>query len=162
MTEAAPKPTVNIRFLYSVTPDLPATRAFDSETLGMQEAHHMDEPQWGWVVYQVDGFQLMFFRNDEDAPQPFHELWDFQPGDGDERHQGTRMSFSLHVPWAQYRETVARVAAQPAIRKMTEQPTWRQTSDWGWTVKDPSGTTIELYSDPPEQPAEGETPAWED
>ena len=162
-TEKPAPPKITIRFLYNVVKDLPATRAFYSDVLGMAEAHFMDEEQWGWAVYQCDGFQLMFFRDDEGGERPFHEPWDFMPGDGDQRYQGTQTSFSLYYPWEDFRAAVARIAAADGVQRMTERPTWRQSSYFGWSIKDPEGRTLEVYSDPPEQPGDGDPePTWED
>jgi hypothetical protein len=45
---------------------------------------------------------------------------------------------------------------------MSDTPTWRQASYWGWTVRDPAGNTVEVYWHPKEKPGEGETPQWVD
>ena len=160
--ETAPKeqipPKLNIRFLYGMCQDIEAMRKFYSDVLGMDEKSYKNVDDWGWLVYQTEGFQLMFFR---DEAATVEERWAWQPG-GTSEEAAPLMSFSLEVPWGDYRATVARIAGSNA-KTQSEKPQWRQMSYWGWTVKDPMGYTIEVYSTPPDKPAEGEgeTPVWE-
>ena len=102
--EQAPPPRINIRFVYAYCHAIEPIRRFYSEALGMQEASCIDNEQMGWIVYQSEGFQLMFFRH-------------------------------------------------------TDAPTWRQDSYWGWSIKDPMGQTVEVYSSPAQRPA-GDPPVW--
>ncbi|MHC4930741.1 MAG: VOC family protein [Planctomycetota bacterium] len=141
-------PRLNIRFVYGICNDVAAMRAFYSDLLGMEELQFMDEEPFGFLVYQSEGFQLMFFRSMH-GELPVPEEWSWQPGDG--AGDGAALSWSLLVPEEEFRELTGRVK-ESACPKQTDQPTWRQDSYWGWTVKDPMGNTVELYTVPAERP----------
>ncbi len=151
-------PTVTIRFLHGTCDRIAPMREFYTELVGMAEVGHHDEAAFGWVCYQCEGFQLMFFRGDR--PLAPHPAWDFMPGDGDERYEGQRLSYGICVPWDDYRARVRRIALRSDVPKMTPRPTWRQGSYWGWSLKDPAHNTLELYAAPPSphDPA----PEWRD
>ena len=78
-----PKPKANIRFLYTFCNDVKLIRAFYTDLLGMTEASFMDTEDFGWLAYQCEGLQYMFFRADSELP---HEhRWAEQPGESVER-----------------------------------------------------------------------------
>ena len=155
---AAKGPKVNVRFLYAMCNDVKAMQAFYTDVLGMSELSFRDDENFGWLVYDSEGFQLMFFRWDTDMP--IEQRWVWQPGEAPDV-SAPLMSFSLEYPEEDLKAVVKRVreAGAPAV---TESPTWRQNSYWGWTVRDPMGNTIELFSSVTDQPAEGTTPEWKD
>jgi catechol 2,3-dioxygenase-like lactoylglutathione lyase family enzyme len=153
----AEKPALNLRFLYAFCNDVAAMRRFYTELLGMSEGNFMDSEQWGWLTCRSEGLELMFFRLD--GKTPVAQGWAWQPG-GTVEDAVPRMSFSVQVPWPQYADTVKRLR-NGAVRTQSEHPVWRQQSYWGWTVADPMGNTIEVYSTPPEKPA-GENPNWDE
>jgi catechol 2,3-dioxygenase-like lactoylglutathione lyase family enzyme len=153
---AAPK--INIRFLYCMCNDVKTVKAFYSEVLGMKEMSFRDDENFGWVVYDTEGLQLMFFR--WDSALPVETRWAWQPGDF--REDGAPlMSFSVEYPEEDLRAVVKRVRDAAGVAA-TPAPTWRQNSYWGWTVRDPMGNTLELYSSVQDQPKEGVTPEWTD
>jgi catechol 2,3-dioxygenase-like lactoylglutathione lyase family enzyme len=153
-----PGPKVNVRFLYVMCNDVGLMRDFYSDVLGMSELNFRDDENFGWAVYDTEGFQLMFFRWDNELP--FDERWAWQPGEAPE-NSAPLMSFSLEYPEDELREVVKRVR-EVDLPTATEKPTWRQNSYWGWTIKDPMGNTIELFSSVQQLPPEGETPEWVD
>lgn len=155
---AEPAPEFNVRFLYAFCNDVNAMRRFYTELLAMKEGTFLDTENWAWVTYKSEGFEIMFFRWDH--PLPVEERWAWQPGEA-KVESVPLISFSLHYAWPQFMEAVKRLQ-QGAVRAQTEKPTWRQGSYWGWTIADPMGHTIEVYSTPPKPPKEGETPEWVD
>ena len=155
---AEKKPSFNVRFLYSMCNDVNVMRAFYSDVLGMSELSFRDDENFGWLVYDTEGFQLMFFRWDTELP--VEQRWAWQPGDF--REDGAPlMSFSLEYPEDELHAVVKRVREAGATTA-TDDPTWRQMSYWGWTIKDPMGKAIELFSSVKDQPEEGVTPEWKD
>jgi catechol 2,3-dioxygenase-like lactoylglutathione lyase family enzyme len=139
---------MNLRFLYGMCKDVQAVRAFYSDAIGLQEQHFMDEERFGCVIYKSEGMEYMFFRWDEgEVPAP--EGWAWQPGDG--VGQTPVMSISIQVPEEEFRDVVGRLR-ESDCPKMSDHPTWRQDSSWGWTVRDPAGTTIEVYATPAKRP----------
>lgn len=153
-----PAPKINIRFLYSMCNDVKAIRAFYTDVLGMKEMSFRDDENFSWVVYDTEGLQLMFFRWDGNIP--VEARWAWQPGEAPE-NAAPIMSFSLEYPEEDLRPLVARVR-EAAAATATPKPTWRQNSYWGWTVRDPMGNTLELFSSVSDQPKEGVTPEWTD
>ena len=152
-----PKPKANIRFLYTFCNDVKLIRAFYTDLLGMTEVSFMDTEDFGWLAYQCEGLQYMFFRADSELP---HEhRWAEQPGESVEG-AAPLMSFSLEYNEGDLRKLVMQ-AREAGIKAASENPTWRQQSYWGWTVKDPMGNTIELYAAPAKHP-EGDAPKWKD
>lgn len=143
----ADKPRVNIRFLYCFVEDVKAVRRFYTDGLGMDERSLKDEERFGWINYQCDGFEFMFFRAEPgfSAPKDFAG----QPGDGGGPLQIP--SWSIHVPEESFRGVLERLKAME-VRAMTPAPTWRQNSYWGWTVLDPAGNTVELFFSPQQKP----------
>ena len=148
------KPRLNVRFLYGFCNDLVAMRRFYSEVVGLKEGSFKDEPQFGWLVYECEGFQFMFFRSDK--PLPVSAEFADQPGEDG----GTlcAISWSVEVPEADYPAAVGRILSSGA-RTQAPTPTWRQKSYWGFTVLDPMGNTVEVYSKPKEKPASTTWPA---
>ncbi len=70
------KRKVNLRFVYSFCSDIGEVRRFYTDLLGMTELGFMDEEQFGWVGYDSEGVQFMFFRWDEELPS--REDWDWK------------------------------------------------------------------------------------
>ena len=109
------KRRVNLRFLYAMCNDVAAVRRFYSESIGLEELGHMDEEAFGWVGYDSEGMQLMFFRWDESLPRPSE--WAWQPGDG----AGTTpaLSFSIEVPEEDSLDVLKRRGPMEALRHVT-------------------------------------------
>ena len=146
-------PAVNLRFLYAFCNDVEPVRHFYTELLGMQETNFRNSEEMGWVVYQSDGLELMFFRLDKSVQDPGD--WAWQPG-GTVEDAVPRMSFSILVPWTEYAATVERLQ-RAEVRTQSPQPVWRQDGYFGLTVADPAGNTVEVCSTPPEKP---ESTTW--
>ena len=146
----------NVRFLHVLCNDVAPIRRFYSERLGLDEISHRDDTEGGWVAYQCEGLQLMFHRWSGSDPVPVFDGFAWQPGDG----EGTvpAMSFAVGIAPEDYRVVVERLQASRDLA-LTPAPTWRQNSYWGWTVKDPMGNTIELFTMVAERP-EGNPPVW--
>lgn len=152
------KPKLNIRYLYSFCNDVASMRKFYSDQLGMKEGSHFDDEKFGWLTYKSEGVELMFFR--WDSKLPVNENWAWQPG-GTVEGAKPAMSFSVGMKWDDFKAAYKRLK-EAKVRAQTEKPQWRQQSYWGWTVADPMGNTIEVYTTPPKPPKEGETPEWVD
>lgn len=127
---------VNLRYVYATAPDIPAMRRFYVEGLGMVARSFRDGPDDAWLSLATDGFELVFRRGERPA---------------------AGASWAVEVPPALYADTIARLheAGAPAT---TTEPTWRPKGHWGFTVEDPAGNTIEVYTTPDPKP-EG-TPDW--
>jgi catechol 2,3-dioxygenase-like lactoylglutathione lyase family enzyme len=134
-------PTANVRFVYAFCNDLAGVRHFYTDLLGLPEAAYNDEH--GYLCYQCEGFQLMFFRPQREVePLP---AWADQPGyDG-----GTEFvtSWSIEIPEAAYAAVVERLQEE-SVEIHSPDPEWRVDSYWGFTVKDPRGHTVEVYAIP--------------
>lgn len=151
-----PKPKANIRFLYAFCNEISPMREFYTELLGMQEVSHMDNEQMGWLAYQCEGLQYMFFRWDSELPVEMR--WADQPGE-EIKDSVALMSFSLEYSFDDYRELVSELL-KAEVKAEKPKPTWRQSSYWGWTIMDPMGNTIEVFAAPKEKP-DSDSPVWE-
>ncbi|MGD8717529.1 MAG: VOC family protein [Candidatus Zixiibacteriota bacterium] len=144
--KAAPK--INVRFVYNFCNDVSPVRDFYSNLLGMEESNYSEE--MGWLVYRSEGFDLMFFRRENGAVAV--EDWAMQPGGGTGNAEFT--SWSVNVPEAEFAATVKRLLdAGVPVQGDDKVPDWRQGCYWGFTVMDPAGNTIEVYTSPKEKPA---------
>jgi len=158
-TPAADKkevPKINIRFIYSLCNDVREIKKFYADVLQMKPGSYQEKDGHGWAVYDSTGIQLMFFTWDDKLTKP--DGWAWQPGDG--KGKEPRMSLSVEIPDNDFQATVKRIR-DAKFDTMSESPTWRQDSYWGWTVKDPAGSTVEVYSTPKEKPADKD-PHWKD
>jgi len=146
MTEKS-KPKINIRFLFNICNDIDEMKKFYTDFLGMQQVSYMNDSSFGWLCYQCEGFQFMFFRSD--IPIPVNEIWDSQPGY--QGGEGNRTSWAIEVPENEFKDKVIKIQ-QSDIRKFNTNPEWRQDNYWGLSIMDPMGNTIEFYTSPKEKP----------
>jgi catechol 2,3-dioxygenase-like lactoylglutathione lyase family enzyme len=141
-------PQVNVRFVYNFCGDLAAMRHFYTDVLGMAEKSYNDEQ--GWLVYQSDGFELMFFRADGEGVG--EKEWAAQPGGVSGTAEIT--SWSVEIPEADFAAAVEGFVADGVpLQGNANAPDWRQGCYWGITVMDPAGNTVEVYAVPKETPA---------
>jgi catechol 2,3-dioxygenase-like lactoylglutathione lyase family enzyme len=140
------KPGINVRFVFNHCNDLTATRGFYTDLVGLREAAYDDEQ--GYLVYQCEGFQLMFFK----AKTEIHVLneWADQPGYEGGTYDG--ISWAIEVPEDEFAETVERIVKGGA-KVLKEVPEWRMDSYWGISAMDPTGVTVEIYTIPAEKPS---------
>ena len=141
-------PKINVRFIFSLCNDIEAMRHFYSDLLGMQEQAFFNEEQFGYISYPCEGVYLMFFYSGEKVPE--HTEWAWQPGyEGGNLHV---TSWAIEIPEVDFAETVERLKSA-SVKTFSENPEWRQDSYWGFSVMDPQGNTIEVYTRPKEKPA---------
>ncbi len=141
-------PKVSVRFVYNFCRDLAAVRRFYTDVLGMKEKSYNDEQ--GWLVYESEGFELMFFR--ADGGEAREREWAVQPGGGSGTAEIT--SWSVEVPEGDFAAAVMRLGQAGVSRQGdVNVPDWRQGCYWGITVMDPAGFTVEVYTVPEQKPA---------
>jgi hypothetical protein len=90
----------------------------------------------------------MFFYSGKESPK--HTEWAWQPGyDG-----GTLpvTSMAIEIPEQDFAGMVERLKKE-GVRLFAEVPDWRQNSYWGFTVMDPQGNILELFTMPKEKPS---------
>ncbi|TET21568.1 MAG: VOC family protein [Candidatus Stahlbacteria bacterium] len=154
--EKAPEkkvPKINVRFIFSLCSDIEAMRHFYSDLLGMQEQAFFNEKQFGYLSYPCEGVYLMFFYSGQEAP--VFKDWAWQPGyDGGSLHV---TSWAIQIPEEDFAETVKRLK-DAGVKTFSDNPQWRQDSYWGFSVMDPQGNTIEVYTSPKEKPESTEWP----
>ncbi len=134
------KTGINIRFIFNFCNDIDEIRRFYSELIGLEEVSYRNDEEWGWIVYQSEGFQFMWFRSDEKLP--IIDGWAAQPGYNGGEFAIT--SWSIELPKEDFEEIIGRLKASGA-KLFSMEPEWRQESYWGFTVMDPMGNTVELY-----------------
>jgi catechol 2,3-dioxygenase-like lactoylglutathione lyase family enzyme len=148
------QPNISIRFIYSFCNDVRSIRHFYTDLIGLKEVSFKDTDEWGWVVYQSEGFQFMFFRAENQIP--IIKDWTLQPG----YEGGTRagISWSILIPEEFFPETVKRLI-DDGVKNLKGKPEWCQDSYWGFAVMDPMGNTCEIYCEPKTRP---QTTEWSD
>jgi catechol 2,3-dioxygenase-like lactoylglutathione lyase family enzyme len=148
MAVEKPKPKVNIKFIFSMCNDITTMRHFYTELLGMQEQAFLNEKEFGYLSYYCqDGLYLMFFYSGKEAPK--HTEWAWQPGyEGGSLHI---TSMAIEIPEQDFTGMVERLKKE-GVRLFADVPDWRQNSYWGFTVMDPQGNTLELFTMPKDKP----------
>jgi len=145
MSETDTKPRFTgptIRFIFNVCNDLAATKNFYVDLLGMKVTQY--EESWGYLNILCDGFEFMFFKS-EKGGIPVETQWASQPG-----YEGGTLevtSWALFIPEADFPGVVAKLRASGA-KLYKDKPEWRHGSYWGFTVMDPNGVTVEVYTMP--------------
>lgn len=134
------KTGINIRFIFNFCNDIDEIRRFYSELIGLEEVSYRNDEEWGWLVYQSEGFQFMWFRSDEKLP--VIDGWAAQPGYSGGEFAIT--SWSIELPKEDFEKIIGRLKAS-GVKLFSMEPEWRQESYWGFTVMDPMGNTVELY-----------------
>ena len=120
--------------------DIAATRRFYTELLGLEETY-FDEKQ-GWLTYQIGELNVVFIRGS--SPQPVLSEWARQPA-----YRGGKIeapSWVIQVSPKDFPVVVLRLKAAgvPEFQKepMTPKPGYAM-----FFVRDPMGTTIEIYAE---------------
>jgi catechol 2,3-dioxygenase-like lactoylglutathione lyase family enzyme len=147
-------PRAGIRFLFNVCNDVEAMRHFYVGLLGMEQAAFMNEEQFGWLALQCDGFQAMWFRGDESLPVPTE--FACQPGWPGGTLETT--SWGVFIPEERF-AAVYEALRDAGVTLFEPVPAWRQDCYWGLSALDPVGSTVEVYTNPAERPAETTWPA---
>ncbi len=152
MSDAGPR--VKVPFVYHVCNDIETIRHFYVDLLGMQQAAHMDTPDFGYLALECGGLQMMWFRADEKLPVP--DAFACQPGWAG----GTLdvSSFSAFVPEEDFMAVFERLR-DAGTTMFKPEPEWRQDSYWGLSVLDPMGATVEVYTTPKDRPSDTTWPS---
>lgn len=133
--------------------DLDKIRAFYGEVLLLAELETTDGKS---VAYKTGTCTIVFYKV-PNMPARDENNWAWIPGETEE--EGRQIpSISIGLPEEKFREAVSRGIASD-IDSHKPKPNWRQSSYWGWTVKDPTGLTIELQYRPNDSP-ESDAPVW--
>ena len=122
--------------------DVQPMRHFYTELLGLEETFYRNDAEAGWLSYQSGTLQIVFMRVEPSLPVASE--WAVQPSYA----EGTlhAPSWVVEIPYAAFDATVERINASEDtihLEDKARQPRGRQTSFW---VRDPMGTTIEIYS----------------
>lgn len=141
-----------VRFVFHVCNDVAAMRRFYVELLGLGEAHFMDTEEHAWLSVDCGGWQMMWFRADEEQPVPTE--FAMQPGWRGGTVEAT--SWGVGIPKERFAEVLAALT-RAGVPMFKPEPEWRQDSYWGLSVRDPMGVTVEVYSTPAEKP---ESTTW--
>lgn len=136
-----------IKFFFIFANDVDKMREFYTGILGLNEVSYMNDPDFGWINYGMDGFEFMVFKTDK--PIPIHSEWQGQPGYPG--GTGYLPSWSVFIDNSCF-ESVVQKCRDAGLKLFSDKPEWRQDSYWGFTVADPMGNTVELYT---LQPKEG-------
>jgi len=151
MPDEKPKPKINLKFLFLICNDVQAIKDFYVGLLGMEETAFMDEPEFGWLSIRCDGFDFMWFRSNGNMPVLMD--WTGQPGYEGGPIEAT--SWAINIPEEDFAAMYKKLK-DSGVKAFSEIPQWRQKSYWGYSVMDPMGNTVEVYTSPKEKPDENE------
>lgn len=139
-------PQISLKYLFNHTSDLAGTQRFYSELIGLKESQYNLE--WGFLCYQCEGFEMMYFAREREEPESLRD-WAAQPG-----YEGGKLeitSWAIKVPEAEF-AAIVRKLKNEKVKSFKDVPEWRQQSYWGFTVMDPNGMTVEVFTIPKEKP----------
>ena len=139
MDEKTKKPM--IKFFYIFANDVETMRNFYSDILGLEEVSYMNDSGFGWINYNMGDFEFMVFRTDK--PIPVISEWQAQPGY--EGGTGYLPSWSIVIDNSCF-EAVVKKCKDAGLKIFQEKPEWRQDCYWGFTVADPMGNTVEIFT----------------
>jgi hypothetical protein len=130
-----------IKFFYIFANEIAPMRKFYTETVGLEEFCAIDDENFGYINYRMGDFEFMVFRTDQ--PIPVLGEWQGQPGYPG--GTGYLPSWSIFVDNSCF-EAVVKKCKDSGLKLFQEKPEWRQESYWGFTVADPMGNTVEIYT----------------
>jgi catechol 2,3-dioxygenase-like lactoylglutathione lyase family enzyme len=127
-------------FLYSGSNNIPASREFYSELVGLEQV--WDEVDH--IAYRLVGGVQFSVRYDADVT--ISREWSFQPGWAlglgvQPVPRSARASWSFALSPASFRSSVARLQ-HAEVDALRPDPFW--VGYWSYVVKDPMGHTVEL------------------
>lgn len=138
---------VNIKYIYNMCNDIEQIRKFYTHTIGMKEKAYRDDEKYGWVLYESEGLDFMFFKADKDIPVISEFAW--QPGGGGGYAEISSWTLSMD------KETFEKAYEKIKVNKYYtrhREPIWLQDCYWAIIVKDPMGNTVELSYEPSHYP----------
>lgn len=136
------------RFIFNVCNDVAAMRRFYVELLGLEEAAFMDTPEFAYLSVEAGGFEVMWFRADDELPAPTE--FACQPGWEGGTLETT--SWAVFIPEERF-ETVRQALLSAGVPLFEQEPAWRQDSYLAVSALDPMGVTVEVYTVPSSPPA---------
>ena len=140
------QPKVELKFLFRMGNDVFKIRDFYCETLEIECQGQADK---GFLDVKLGNISLLFFKSDYEIKTPDEFAW--QPG-----YQGSNAnlnSFSFAYNDEKDFRSVVKKLQKSSYPKLKENPEWRRDSYWGYTVRDPMNTTIEIYYVPKTRPS---------
>jgi len=105
----------------------------------------------GWLGIELGEMQILYFKSDYEIEKL--QEWAWQPGY--RAGAGNLTSWGLEFEENDFQKVVGNFQAT-AAESLYQRPDWRRDKYWGFTVKDPMGNTIELYTVPKESPGNKE------
>lgn len=120
-------------------------KEFYTDIIGLEETSNPDLP---FLTYKSESITISIFQA-KNRIQPV-EGWVALPG-----HEGGSLetfAWSIQIP-APFFSEVVRNIKQAQIETLENAPVWCEDSFWAFSVKDPMGNTVELFSVPTEKPA---------
>jgi len=149
--EKADGPKVKVGFIFIMCNDVGEIRHFYTDLLGMNEVAFFGDENFGYINYKCEGFEFMFFHTG--TKMPVIDKWTWQPGyDGGEYHA---ISWAIAIPEKSFGDVVEKLKREN-VKLFSDKPEWRQGSYWGFSVMDPMGNTVEVYTMPAEKPSSTE------
>lgn len=129
--------------LFLMCNDVAQVEKFYGQILGIKVTGSAIE---GYIDVDA-GIHITFFKGDYELP--IQKDWAWQPG----YKGGTAniASWTIKFNDVEFRKALAKIKSEQ-VESLKDTPEWRHDSYWGYTVKDPMGNTIELYTVPKSKP----------
>lgn len=136
------KPPVYHNTIFWYCKDVALMRRFYTDLIGLDETFYRDDAEAGWLTYSSGTLQVVFIRGA--SPAPVLSGWGKQPTHA----EGTLEvpSWVIQVPYEDFDSIVQRLKAAgdiPHMEAAAREPDHAHKAFW---VRDPMGTTIELYA----------------
>ena len=136
------KPRVFHHTLFMYCNDVAPMRRFYIDLLGFEESYYRNDDEAGWFQFQSGTLQVTFTRSKD--PAPILDEWTFQFS----YREGTleKTSWAIEVAYEDYDAVIERMIAAEDVVHLEDTPRTPRDGQYCFWVRDPMGTTIEIYA----------------
>lgn len=125
--------------------DVATMRHFYSDILNLEETFYRNDDEVGWLSYQSGSLQIVFSRSE--VSQPVLQDWSVQFS----YTEGNlyQPSWAVEIPYQDFEQTIKQIIDDGNIPYLEEDYRTPRDGHLCFWVRDPMGTTIEIYAHDP-------------
>lgn len=137
-------PEIQLDFIFRLCRDITIIHDFYTKIIGLTPKTYSAEH--GWLQFDFLGVSLVFTTGDQVQK---HTNFAIQPGH--DRGEIEVTSFAIKFSEVEFEKLWEKIE-NSSCQIQPEKPEWRMDSYWGFTIMDPMGVSLELYSTPKKKP----------